>query len=425
MPIELASEPVEGGSTDALDLESVFFRLPTILADLDRGRLVTGLTEIAIELTGAQFGIYCGADSDDEDLLVGLPNTAFADAPSPRRAPLLAPSINDGQRLRVDDVSQWALSEESARPYGAFSDGRLVRSYLADVLRSRDGRLMGALFLGHQQPRAFDRRTEQLLSGICDHLAVALATARMFDERTQVARALQETLLPPILPTVPGADLAARYRATGAGNLVGGDFYDVFELKAEQWAVVLGDVSGFGPEAAALTGVARYTVRAVAPQQAPVDVLRILNSELCRRRDDERFCTAVYARLHPSERGLELSVASGGHPPALILRNDGSVERLDRIKGSALGLFPDAQLAGGDVLLQAGDALVFYTDGVIEARSEAGAQFGLARLEQVLGSCAGRTADGIARRIDLAALDFSEGQTSDDVAVVVVRSAPV
>jgi serine phosphatase RsbU (regulator of sigma subunit) len=404
-------------------LESVFLRLPAILADLDPVRLSVGLTDAARDLTGAEFGIFSGID-EDELRFVGAQEGTFADLPAPHRAPLLAPGLRTGEPLRIDDVSRWALSEESALPYGSTADGRMVRSYLSAPVRSRAGQLLGSMLMGHRMPRAFDRRAERLLAGLCDHLAVALENAELFQERAHVARALQQTLLPPLLPAIPGVELAARYRATGAGNLVGGDFYDVFEVGDGEWGVVLGDVSGFGPEAAALTGLARYTVRAVAGQEEPGGVLRVLNRALCRQHTDDRFCSAVYLRLCPNEDGsVALKVAVGGHPPPLVVRDSGTVTPLVLDESMLLGLFTDAQLCDRDVELSPGDSLVLYTDGVVEARDPGGQQFGQERLEELLTRAAGRTADGIARRVDLSALDFSEGRTLDDVAVVVIRAA--
>ena len=413
----------EPSRPEPLRVESVLLRLPAILADLDPMRLSIGLTDAARELTGAEFGIFSGID-EDELRFVGTSEETFAERPAPHRAPLLAPGLRTGDPLRIDDVARWAPSEESARPYGSMADGRMVRSYLSAPVRSPSGQLLGSMLMGHQMPRAFDRGAERLLVGMCDHLAVALENAALFQERTHVARALQQTLLPPLLPTIPGVELAARYRPTGAGNLVGGDFYDVFELGDGEWGVVLGDVSGFGPEAAALTGLARYTVRAVAGQEDPGGVLRVLNQALCGQHAADRFCSAVYLRLRPRPDGtVVLRVAVGGHPPPLVVRDTGTVEPVVVTESMLLGLFVDAQLCDREVVLSAGDALVLYTDGVIEARDPDGEQFGQERLEHVLVRAAGRTADGIARRVDLSALDFSDGRTLDDVAVVVIRAS--
>lgn len=285
--------------------------------------------------------------------------------------------------------------------------------------------MLGALFLGHHEPRHFRERDERLLKAMTVHLVVALEKTDLLAERAQVATALQETLLPPLLPVIPGVDCAARYRPTGSGNLVGGDFYDVFSPGPDVWDFVLGDVSGVGPEAAALTGMARYTVRAVARDESPAGVLGALNDALDNQRTGDRFCTAVYLRLVPAPGGVDVRLASGGHPPALILREAGRVEAVACGGGLLLGLFPEPGIVDQLFRLEPGDAIVLYTDGVVEARRPgSGDQYSQERLEDLLASCAGRTADGIARRLELAVIDHQAGQTLDDVAILVVRATP-
>jgi serine phosphatase RsbU (regulator of sigma subunit) len=227
---------------------------------------------------------------------------------------------------------------------------------------------------------------------------------------------------------------AARYRpsgggssggdGTGRGNLVGGDFYDLFEMAEGSFGLLLGDVSGVGPEAAALTGVARYTVRAVAtPDEAPCGVLTRLNEALLRL-GSERFLTAVYGTLEPKGDGvLRATLCSGGHPPGLVLRDDESVEILDRANGMLLGVFPSIELTDHTVVLNPGDALVLVTDGVLEARDDDGEEFGVERLGALLSTCTGRSAAGIARRIERSVLDHRGERADDDIAIVVLRAS--
>jgi serine phosphatase RsbU (regulator of sigma subunit) len=327
--------------------------------------------------------------------------------------------------VQIDDVSRWAPSDDAARAYGTLADGRRVRSYIAAPVRASGGDPLGVLILGHPSPRAFRDLDRRMAWAVAAHLAVALEKAALLEERDHVAKALQENLLPPLLPAIQGVDIAARYRPTGAGNLVGGDFYDVLDVGDGAWAIVLGDVSGVGPEAAAVTGLARYTIRAVARQEpSPAAVLQLLNDAIGNQRSDERFCTAVLVRFTPCPQGLVVTLASGGHPPAIVVRDTGEIEVVAAATGTLLGLFPTIELTEGRLTLAPGDALVLYTDGVVEARSADGEQLGQERLEQLLASCAGRTADGIARRVELAAIDHQGGDAGDDVAVVVLR-APV
>ena len=408
-------------------LEGLLLRLPSLLSELDPDRLTAGVAEAAREMTGARFAVFVGATGDERSVVwAGLQPADFAEAPAMGQAPLLAGVLWHDQPVRVDDAAAWVSGEDATRPYGVLADGRLVRSWLAAPVHGREPRSLGALYLGHHRAGAFSRRQEELLVSLCTQLGTAIEHAELFAERTQVATALQESLLPPLLPAIPGVDVAARYRATGAGNLVGGDFYDLFPLDQEWWGLMLGDVSGFGPEAAALTGLARYTVRAIARTiSSPSAVLAELNDAMAGQQDGDRFCTAVYARIRHLDGGrVEVNLSSGGHPPVLILRDDETVEVLDRFTGTLLGILPDVVLHDQDLSLGPGDALVLYTDGVLEGRSPAGAEFGAERLHRLLATCGGRSADGIARRIELAVLDHQAGVAVDDVAVLVLRAEP-
>lgn len=408
-------------------LETALLRLPVILAELDTDRLIAGIAEAAWELTGAGFGMYAPLSGEPAAMVVvGPDRNDLAKRPDPTRAPLLAASFRAGQALRVDDVARWAPSDEAVEPYGMYASGAAVRSYLAAAVVARNGDVIGSLFVGHAQPRAFTDKDEQLLGVMAAHLAVALEKADLIADRARVANVLQETLLPPLLPAMPGIDCAARYRPTGSGNLVGGDFYDVFSTADGEWGVVLGDVSGVGPEAAALTGLARYTVRAVAAAGGarPAQILEALNGAIANQRSGDRFCTAMYLAVVPEPNLVRIVLASGGHPPALVLRDSGAVEAI-ATEGMLLGLFANAPPpVEVPVVLGPGDAIVLYTDGVIEARDEAGEQLGQDRLEQLLAGCAGRTADGIARRLELSVIDHQGGATFDDVAILVVRADP-
>jgi serine phosphatase RsbU (regulator of sigma subunit) len=184
----------------------------------------------------------------------------------------------------------------------------------------------------------------------------------------------------------------------------------------------MGDVCGKGPDAAAVTALARYTLRAAAmSQRAPSRCLGMLNEALLRQRDDRRFCTVAYAYLELVDGGAEVGFSSGGHPLPLLLRTDGTVEPIGA-PGTLLGVVPDPQLDDRAVSLGPGDALVFYTDGVVEGRigeellDEAG-------LTALVASCAGQGADAIAARVEEAALRSQGGHPRDDIAVLVLRVA--
>ena len=241
-------------------------------------------------------------------------------------------------------------------------------------------------------------------------------------ERTaHIARTLQNSLLPPVLPDVPGVEVAAVYRPVGTSNEVGGDFYDAFEIGRNDWAFTLGDVVGKGAEAAALTGLARYTLRAAAMRtHKPGAVLSTLNSAVHRQHPDQ-FCTVAFARLKLSANGARLSAASGGHPSPLVLRPTGVITEAAP-PGLLLGPFPNWTGSDRHTRLHAGDVVVLYSDGVTEARNGQD-QFGEERLRVVLGAHAGDSAAAVAGAIEQAVKDHSP-EPSDDIAILVVRLRP-
>jgi serine phosphatase RsbU (regulator of sigma subunit) len=237
-----------------------------------------------------------------------------------------------------------------------------------------------------------------------------------------IARTLQDSLLPPVLPEIPGIDAAALFRPAGEGTEVGGDFYDLFASGGRGWTVVVGDVCGKGPEAAAVTALARYTLRAAAMnERVPSRNLRILNEALLQQRADRRFCTVAYAYLEPHDGRARLGFSSGGHPLPLLLRTDGAVEQLGA-HGTLLGVVEQPDLIDRSATLHAGDAIVFYTDGVTEPPG-AYETLGEERLREVVASCAGMGADAIAATIEAEALRAQAGSPRDDIAVVVLRVA--
>lgn len=245
-------------------------------------------------------------------------------------------------------------------------------------------------------------------------------------ERTRIANALQASLLPAQLPTIPDCELAALYEPAGDGHEIGGDFYDVFPLGPDQWGIALGDVSGKGAEAAAVTGLIRYTLRTLAMDATdPTQVLTRLNEVLLRDGTDESFCTLIYAIATVDGCGLQLRMCLGGHHPALLGRADGSVEPVGTL-GTALGLIPDPELHETKIDLQRGDLLCLFTDGLVEARRGADL-FGSDRAATELVAQHGAAAQAIVNRLSRAARDFQRGQLTDDLAVLALSvrcSAP-
>ncbi len=233
-----------------------------------------------------------------------------------------------------------------------------------------------------------------------------------------LARTLQRTLIPPTPPEVPHLDVAAAYRPAGDGGEVGGDFYDVFQVGPGDWVVAIGDICGKGVDAAVVTTVARYTLRAAAVRiGSPAAALGILNDVLLRH-DSDRFCTVLLARLRQSDGGWTVTVSSGGHPRPLLLRGDAEPEWFGP-EGSLVGVLEDAAFADAETTLDPGDALVLYTDGVTEGRRD-GEFYGERRLAAVARDARG-SAHAMADALVADVLAFQRDDARDDIAVVALR----
>jgi PAS domain S-box-containing protein len=290
-------------------------------------------------------------------------------------------------------------------------------------LRAR-GRTLGTIsFVFAESGRSYGQGDLVLAEDLASRAALALDNARLYQERDDIARTLQQGLLPGPFPEVPGVELAARYQAAGEGIDVGGDFYDAFDTEDGAWALVVGDVCGKGPKAAALMGAARHTIRAAALREhKPSAVLTMLNAALHQQSREQWFCTVCYVRLRPQPGGARLTVCAGGHPLPAILRTEGTVE-FAGTPGTLLGVFTDIELTDATVDLRPGDALVLFTDGLTDA-DRTGREFGQKWLADVLARNVGRSAEEIAARLEREVLgDRSQG-LPDDLAILVAKVKP-
>ncbi|NGP08229.1 SpoIIE family protein phosphatase [Rhodococcus sp. 14C212] len=250
------------------------------------------------------------------------------------------------------------------------------------------------------------------------------------DERERLqrlTRTLQATLLPPDLPDVPGLDSAAHYHIASPDE-VGGDFYDLFPVGAQTWGLFLGDVCGKGAPAAVMTSVARYTLRAAAVYApGPAAVLANLNTVLVQRyrTHDPRFCTVVFGLLTPDAApgSFRVTLAAGGHPPALLLRGDGSADYVPIPGGQLIGVLPQAHIATAVVRLDPGDTLVLYTDGLTEARTapDSDERFGEQALLDFARTLGPVTAAGAVAAVR-GLLDTLGTGVEDDTAVLAVHA---
>ncbi|MFD5547290.1 PP2C family protein-serine/threonine phosphatase [Streptomyces goshikiensis] len=302
----------------------------------------------------------------------------------------------DGVRMPVlvSSVVKHGATGEPLLIRTTFFDARDRRAYEEELLRARK-----AAEEAHRQAEADRARLQDALA------------------------ALQSSLLPDTLPPIPGMETAAHYR-TASPDRLGGDFYDVFPIDATRFAFFLGDVCGKGPQAAAVTSLTRYTLRAAALHDPdPVSALSTLNRAVHERYSggDPRYCTAIFGTLEPDPGTGQVTVrlASGGHPPALVLRADGTADFLPTPGGLLIGILPNAPFAPATTTLGPGDTLLLYTDGLTEARTGEGrsALYGDEALRAFAADHAGRPPGAVMEALTGLLDGFGDG-LDDDTALL-------
>lgn len=316
-----------------------------------------------------------------------------------------------------------------------------VRFYAGVPLISPDGHRLGAVCAIDTEPGTVTegqlRHLQTLAALVVDALELRLEARRTVEREAglrrqaeELAGALQASLMPPRPPAVPEMEVATRYLAGEQGLLVGGDFFDVFRLGPNDWGILLGDVCGKGARPASLAALARWAIRAAAvhhfsPSAVLADVNSVFAADAADGADDDSYCSTVFARLELDRCGAWLTVANCGHPQPVLVRRSGRIEPRS-LPTQPVGLFETIEPRDDRVGLGPGDSLVFYTDGITEARSRDGEFFGEERLLELLGGLAGAPAEEIADAVVAAAAGFAAGpdggcNLSDDVALLVVR----
>ncbi|MET8676347.1 GAF domain-containing SpoIIE family protein phosphatase [Streptomyces sp. NPDC004647] len=350
-----------------------------------------------------------------------------------REPGLCASAILDGEPYVVTDAQQDPRTMANPLVHGELG----VLFYAAAPIISADGHRLGTVNVldtrVRQVTEAEMATLQDLATMVMDELELRLSAmrtvarerellTRVEAERArlaQLAGTLQRTLLPPALPPVPGLEVASHYEIASADQ-VGGDFYDLFPLDGDRWAFFLGDVCGKGPQAAALTSLARYTMRSAAVYDPdPVSVLTNLNTVLQHedQAEDPRYLTALFGVLDRDGDGFTVTLAGGGHPPALVLRAGGSVEQVHPAGGQLIGVLSQAHFAQVTVGLTPGDALLLHSDGLTEARTPEWDRLGEEGLRRQLTGLAPVTAGGLLAHLQRLLAGFGAG-LSDDTALL-------
>ncbi|GAA2457605.1 SpoIIE family protein phosphatase [Streptomyces lavendulocolor] len=440
--IALAVESARLGELERLRRGSLSFLVEAsdlLAGTLDRDQTLALMAQMTVPTLATWCAVYTIADPtsepylsyvlhEDEERIDGL-KALLAKIPPPEPVP------SPGARVWTApaDVAHRAALRTSMRELGLASTplSSGIGTTLATAaavggetvvlpLVARN-RVIGMLTLGRPTDDHFRQEILELAEDLSRRAALALDNARLYSERMAISQSLQRSLLPPGLPQIPGVEVDVIYRAAGEGNEVGGDFYDLFPINDDAYGFAIGDVCGTGPEAAAVTGLARHALRLLAREGlgGPA-VLERLNAAILDEGARSRFLTLLYGELWPQEDGSALlKVVCAGHPLPLRLRQDGTVEPAAEPQ-PLLGVMDDLELYEETVTLAPGDVLLCVTDGVTERR-EGSRMLGDDGLTEVLTTCTGLTAGAVTARIMRAVERFAAEPPSDDMAILAMR----
>ncbi|MFF9869009.1 SpoIIE family protein phosphatase [Streptomyces sp. NPDC013953] len=440
--IALAVESARLGELERLRRGSLSFLVEAsdlLAGTLDRDQTLALMAQMTVPTLATWCAVYTIADQssdpylsyvlhEDEDRIDGL-KALLSKIPPPEPVP------SPGARVWTapSDAAHQAALRTSMRElgYGSSPLSSGIGTTLATAgavggetvvlpLVARN-RVIGMLTLGKPSDDHFRQEILELAEDLSRRAALALDNARLYSERTAISQSLQRSLLPPGLPQVPGVEVDVIYRAAGEGNEVGGDFYDLFPIRDNAYGFAIGDVCGTGPEAAAVTGLARHALRLLAREGfgGPA-VLERLNAAILDEGARSRFLTLLYGELWPQEDGSALlKVVCAGHPLPLRLRQDGTVEPAAEPQ-PLLGVMDDLELYEETVTLDPGDVLLCVTDGVTERR-EGSRMLGDDGLTDVLTTCTGLTAGAVTARVMRAVERFAAEPPSDDMAILAMR----
>jgi phosphoserine phosphatase RsbU/P len=418
------SRALIGGVVDEQRLTTVLVEFArTLTGDFSIQKILDHLADRVVEVIPVSGAGVLLMDSDTEHHFVAASDDVILGVETLQMELQEGPCLQayrSGQHVAIRDLAQ---DTTFARFSPAAAQAGLGAVYSFPL--RLDDRQLGALELYAKEPvelSAADLVGAQILADVTAAYlfnAQARQAARdLVRTSAELAATLQESLLPPELPVVPGLTVAARFQPGRGGTLVGGDFYDIFPLPGKRWGMLMGDVVGHGARAATLAALARYTVRTLAVlQTSPRRVLTGLNDTVLARAEPERFLSAIYLTTRKSAGGVEVKLARGGHPAPLVRRVDGTVDLIDA-PGRLLGCLPNPGLADVRLLLAPGELLLLYTDGVTEAR-RANEQFGDTRLRALLTANTGDAHTIVDHVID-AALAHCDGELADDAAVMAI-----
>ena len=370
--------------------------------------------------------------------------------------------------LHVDGAYIWVLNEEEKLLFGAAACGlkadefidmslpltetgtsamqaflRKEGFYINDIVHSSDrgyrltqifetqsaifqplisaGAVLGVMVISDtHNPNRFDDRSLERAGLLAGYASQALANARAYMRERRIAETLQRGLLPVIPELVDHFEIAHYYIPARREAAIGGDFYDFIEIDDDRYGLVVGDVSGKGLEAAMVTAMAKYVLRAyTAEDSEPPVVLEKANNAIARYTDSEMFITLIYGLL--DTHAGKFRYGSAGHEPVLVYQAKEKKVDYHNPGGMAAGLEKGQEYLTGEITLAPDDMLMLYTDGLTDARSPEGKFLDQKGLAELVVEAAGGSASEFLRALMDRVNDYTGGEFADDVAILVVR----
>ena len=420
--IVLGSVGASATAARAAQLTHVYRLSDPMLSELELDALLLELLDRTKEALGVDTAAILMLDEDGKELVARAARGLEEEVEAGVRIPL---GGGFAGRIAAERVPIFIADVDHADIVNPILREKGVRSLLGAPLIV-EGRVTGVMHVGTLRPHRFTDDDASLLQLAAARAAPAIERARLFDALDHEHRGavtLQRSLLPERVPDIPGIDIAARFipaidATPTAKTMVGGDWYDVIELLGGQVGLAIGDVAGHGVRAAALMGQLRTGLRAYALEgHGPGETLKLLNRLLQSIRG-RGMATAAYA-VFSLEAGT-LRIACAGHPPPVLVSAAGEARLMEVPTAPPLGTLPYPTHDEHEVSLAPGDAILMYTDGLVERRGEP-LTAGLERLCASAGAVA--SADEICQRV-IDALVPALG-APDDVALVALRNAPV
>jgi serine phosphatase RsbU (regulator of sigma subunit)/anti-sigma regulatory factor (Ser/Thr protein kinase) len=461
-----SSEPDQFGEEDSVRLQRVADRMALSLerarlGELERARrgrvsflaeasdLLAGTLDqekiiaLAAQLVVPRLAAWCAVLLNDDG---GVPRPTYVWHADESRLDAL------GRLLEIvppPDVStrsggrSWSLAVDDPDGLPAEAADLASHATWCFPLVARD-RSLGVLAFGRARGGSLPREVNELAEDLARRTALALDNAQLYERQQQTSRALQRSLLPPDVPQIPGLELAVAHEAAGEGNEVGGDFYDVFAAGEGRWRFAIGDVCGTGAAAAAVTGLARHTLRILAAEGYGIAaVLARLNRLLLDEGSGRPFITLIHGEIYtvppapasPGDAlppatstgpaGIRISLVCAGHPLPLVLRaTEGSTAAPGAEPQPLLGVIDQLTFSAQDIVLFPGDLLLCVTDGVTERRDSGHLLDDNDGLAKLLSDCRDLSAGGVAARVQRAVSDYAPSLPSDDMALLVFRALP-